>query len=297
MDENQSGKSLAGGAEGGNASPAFALAIKRLLKPLVRLLLGRGIAYPYLIQQLKAIYVEVAAQEFTLAGKRQTDSRLSLLTGVHRKDVRRLARAPADPDAVPENVSLGARLVARWCAEAAYLDAQGQPKPLPRLASADRGVSFEGLVEEISKDIRARAVLDEWCRLGIVDIDANDFVHLRASAFVPAHGADEKAFYLGLHLHDHMAAVAHNMMDRQPPFLERSVYYDRLSPAGVAELAALSERLGMDALRQVNRRALELQAQTDGDTSAVDQRMTFGIYFFNEAVAANAKDQAHADQP
>jgi hypothetical protein len=291
MEPDQSAKPLPGITESGNASPAFALAIKRLLRPLVRLLLARGIAYPYLIQQLKAIYVEVAAREFALAGKRQTDSRLSLLTGVHRKDVRRLARVPADRDAVPENVSLGARLVARWCAAAAYLDPEGQPKPLPRLASADRGISFEGLVEEVSKDIRARAVLDEWCRLGIAEIDADDFVHLRTSAFVPTHGADEKAFYLGLHLHDHIAAVAHNMMDREPPFLERSVYYEQLSPDAVAELAALSERLGMDALRKVNRRALELQAQSNSGANAAEQRMTFGIYFFNEAITARDDSQ------
>lgn len=296
MTEIKSAKAAPNAPDGGTASPAFGLAIKRLLKPLVRLLLARGITYPYLIQQLKAIYVEVAARDFALAGKPQTDSRLSLLTGVHRKDVRRLGRAPADPDAVPDNVSLGARLVARWCAELPYLDAEGKPSPLPRLARADNGASFEKLVGEVSKDIRARAILDEWCRLGIVDIDANDLVHLRASAFVPAHGDDEKAYFLGLHLHDHIAAVAHNMMDRAPPFLERSVFYDDLSPAAVAEIAALSERLGMDALRKVNRRVLELNAQSAGGANATDQRMTFGIYFYNEAVAPVEKEAPNVAQ-
>ncbi len=273
------------GADGLNASPALVLALKRLLRPLVRLLLAKGITYPYLINLLKGIYVDVAAHDFPLQGKRQTDSRLSLLTGVHRKDVRRLMLEPRDQGATPANISFGARLVARWSGQSAYLDEAGMPRALPRLAAADGGISFERLVAEESKDIRSRAVLDEWQRLGLVDVDGEDLVRLRKGAFVPEKAFEEKAHYLGRNVHDHLAAAAHNVLNEQPPFLERSVYSDGLSEAGVAELAALSERLGMEALRSINRRAWELRENAAGE--ALRERMTFGIYFYRESRAAD----------
>lgn len=49
----------------------------------------------------------------------------------------------------------------------------------------------------MSKDIRARSVLDEWLRLGIAHLDDQDRVRLNAEAFVPARGFEEKAFYFG----------------------------------------------------------------------------------------------------
>jgi len=264
-----------------DASPALVLAFKRLLRPLVRLLLAKGVTYPYLCGQLKTIFVDVAAHDFPLKGKRQTDSRLSLLTGVHRKDVHRFMNEPRDTGAAPHNVSFGSRLVARWCGETDYLDESGEPRPLSRLATADGGPSFERLVADESKDIRSRAVLDEWLRLGLVVVDDEDRVCLRTGAFVPEEGFEEKAYFLGRNVRDHLAAATHNVLDGKPPFLERCVYSDGLNEAATAELAALSERLGMHALRAINRRARELRESSGGDQPV--QRMTFGVYFFSEA--------------
>jgi hypothetical protein len=269
------------GTEALNASPALVLALKRLLRPLVRLLLAKGITYPYLCGLLKTLFVDVAAHDFPLKGKRQTDSRLSLLTGVHRKDVHRFMNQPRDTGAAPANVSFGARLVARWCGEADYLDESGEPLPLPRLAGADGGPSFERLVADESKDIRARAVLDEWRRLGLVTVDGEDRICLRTGAFVPEEGFEEKAYFLGRNVRDHLAAATHNVLDGKPPFLERSVYSDGLNEAATAELAALSERLGMNALRAINRRARALRADSANDPAV--RRVTFGVYFFSEA--------------
>lgn len=282
----------------GDGKPGAALvaALKRLLRPLLRLLLAKNVTYPYLANLLKELYVEVAATHFRIAGKVQTDSRLSLLTGVHRKDVRRLAHADGLSDAPPENVSLGGRLIARWCGDEIFLDENGQPRPLPRQGRLPGDVSFDRLVAAESTDIRARAVLDEWLRLGIVEVGGNDRVRLIADAFVPKKGFEEKAYFLGRNLHDHIAASAHNMLDQEPPFLDRSVYYGRLDPSAVAELATLAERLGMEALLAVNRRARELKAGAPAaDTgSGPEKRMTFGIYFFDEADTAHDGERPHA---
>ena len=74
----------------GNPHASLLQALQKLLRPLIRLLLAQGVTFPMLASQLKAVYVQVAKEEFKLTDKRQTDSRISLLTGVHRKDVKRL---------------------------------------------------------------------------------------------------------------------------------------------------------------------------------------------------------------
>lgn len=272
----------AGGLAAQGASGKLVRAVKRVLRPLIRLLLSQGLTYPWLSDLLKEIYVEVADRDFRLDNKRQTDSRVSLLTGVHRKDVKRLREAVASArEITPPAVSLGAQLVARWVTDPDYLDEEGSPIPLARHASQGGPRSFEALVVSVSKDIRARAVLDEWLRLGVARLDASDNVILNVDAFVPAQGYDEKVFYFGQNVHDHIAAAAANVAGGQPPFLERSVHYDTLTPDAVRELVALSERLGMQALKGVNRRAAQL-AERDAVDPAADQRVNFGVYLYTE---------------
>jgi len=263
------------------ASPALLRAVQRLLRPLARLLMSYGVNYIAFCDLAKGVFVDVAARDFPDDGTTVTDSRVSLLSGVHRREVKRLReemllRTPPSPV-----VSLGAQVVSRWCAESAFLDAQRHPVALPRQASQGGEVSFERLVESISKDIRPRAVLDEWLRLGVVTLDADDRVHLVEHAFVPARGLDEKSFYLGKNIGDHLAATTHNLLDGQPPFLERSVYCDGLSPESVATLRALSREMAINAMQEINRRALELQ-EVDLGREAASQRMTFGVYYYAE---------------
>ena len=257
------------------------LLLQRLLRPLVRLILTKGFTYPMLLDLLKSVYVRIAKEEFTLDAKRQTDSRISLLTGVHRKDVRRLAHETSGPDSMPANVSLGSQLIALWMSGPEYLDKRGHPRRLPRVAGKGARASFEALVTSQSKDIRPRAVLDEWQRLGIVHVDEEDRVCLNVEGFVPEKGFDEKAYYVGHNVHDHLAAGAHNLLDIKPPFLERSVYSDQISEASAQELAELCRELGMQILQTVVRRAQELEAR-DAANNTATTRMNFGIYFFSE---------------
>lgn len=256
-------------------------ALQHLLRPIVRLLVARGILYPALSSLLKIVYVEVALREFPIEGKRQTDSRLSLLTGVHRKDVRRLRSETGAGHRAPASVSLGAQVVARWTGDPRYHDTEGRPRPLLRTAaSAGHDPSFDELVTSVSKDIRPRSVLDEWLRLGVAVLDSDDRVSLNAEAFVPSHGFNEKLYYYGRNLHDHAAAGTHNLLEGEPPLLDRSVYYSALTSESVIELSKLATRAGMEAVQAVNRRALELKQRDRGKPYA-RLRMNFGIYFFH----------------
>ena len=252
------------------------------------------LSYPFLAGFLKSVYVEAAEHDFADPGAKQTDSRIHILTGVHRKDVRRLRHGPdEEEDAVPpKSISVGAQLVARWTADARYLDAFGKPAPLP--LSAPRGrPSFEDLVNRISRqDIRSAAVRDELLRLGVCHMDERERMVLNQAAFVPDRGFDEKAFYFGQNVRDHIAAAAHNLAGGQPALFDRSVYYDRLSPASVDALSRLAGELAMDALQSVNRKALALQV-ADRKRSGATARINFGAFVYREQVAT-PKDDDHA---
>lgn len=261
-------------------------ALRRVMRPLVRLMLKKGVTYTYFADMLKGVFVEVAEQEFRLDDKSPSDSRISLITGVHRKDVRRLRDVPHDvSDQLPEAVSLGAHLVSTWMSTPPFCVRPGQAAPLPRLASAGGGQSFDALVGHVSKDIRARVVLDEWLRLGIVRIDDEDRVHLETTAFVPQKGFDEKAAYFGHNVHDHACAAVHNLTADGPAFFERSVHYDALSPASIEQLRHAVSVDGMQTLIAFNTLASQLEAR-DATGAEAQQRVTIGLYFYTEASAA-----------
>ena len=258
-------------------SDALVRALRHVLRPLVHLLVARQITLPFLTNLLKGLFVEVAERDFPIAGKRQTDSRLSLLTGVHRKDIKRLRAELREGLAVPPAVSLGSQLVARWNAD--YADETGAPVPLPVQDTEGGGPSFEEFVASVSTDIRARSVLDEWLRLGVVSFDEHGRVALDSGVFAPRKGMEEMLSYFGRNLHDHIAAASHNVLGESPPFVERSVHYGELDSVAAVEIAKLAEETGMRSLREVNQRALELKSQA-APGEPKNRRIHFGIYFF-----------------
>ena len=264
----------------GELPASLVAALRRVLRPLIRLLLSHGIRFQTFCDLVKSTYIQVAEEEFRLDSKAQTDSRISLLTGVHRRDVKRLRSESLAVSSLSLQASMSAQLLAMWSGHAEYLDEQGAPLPLPRLASKGGEHSFEAMVRSLSKDFRARVVLDEWLRQGIARLDEQDNVHLAADAFVSPQGIEEKTFYFGQNIHDHLAATVHNLSGATPPFLERCVYYDKLTAESVKEYERVAKTAGMRALHTVNRHAIELQKRDAGKSGAV-HRTNFGIYNFS----------------
>jgi hypothetical protein len=257
--------------------------LARLLRPLVHLLVARGLTFPALTDLLRELYVNVAEYDFALAGKEQTDSRVSLLTGIHRKEVRRLRGAGAPVSVVPAVVSRTSRIIARWIADPAFTDPQGHPLPLPRTAEGSAS-SFETLVSGITRDVRPRAVLDEWLDRGLAFTDAQDRIVLAEAAYVPRGDGAEgpQLYYFGRNLHDHIAAAVANIVGDRPRFLERAVHYDGLSKDLATKLEARAREIAMEALQQANREA-HAACQTD---PGGDHRWNFGLYIYTEAAAS-----------
>ena len=261
--------------------------LSAVLRPLVRLMLHRQFTYPQLTTLLKAIFVEVAEEEFRDGQKRQSDSRIHLLTGLHRKDVKRLRETSSETSPSPATISTGPQLIAQWLGDSDYVTPDGKPLSIPFKESESGKPSFESLVKRVVKqDIRARVILDEWLRLGIAEFDG-EYVTLNSGAFTPEKGFEEKAFFFTKNIRDHIASSSGNLLDEQPTHFDRSVYYDQLSAQSVEELKLLANELGMQALTAMNNAALTRQT-ADQKTQSAKHRINFGVFSY-DSLPRNAK--------
>lgn len=264
-----------------------------LLQPLVRWLLRSGVRHGVLVELLKRVYVDVARAEIERAHAAPTQSAISVLSGVHRKDVRNLFdAAPAVPPR--QAVPLASQVYTRWLTDRRYRQRDGTPKPLPRKGS---GASFERLARELSNDVHPRAVLDELLRLGVVQLDGELVVPV-ATAFMPSQQLDTLTALLAANVGDHLAGAVHNLSVGPPGWLEQSVFADGLSATSVAELQRFGQQAWATAFETMVREAT-VRVERDNDLPPHEaQRMRFGVYFYAEPTAAGpAADAATVKAP
>lgn len=260
--------------------PSVSAAIALCLKPLARLCIHFGLDFRQLSEMLKIAFVEVAKEEFTVQGKSQTDSRIALLTGVHRKDVRRLV--DHTPDARPHRQqNLIANLIAHWLGMPALQNADGEPKPIPRNPHPDYPTSFIELAKSLTNDFHPRALLDECINRGVVRLDDENMLHLNPESLVPDDDLDDKAHFFAQAIHDHIAAAEFNLNGGQPPFLDRFVWHEGLTEDDTKMIAAAAKKAAMSALKQVNNQAIIYKQQHNGKIAHGEYKIHFGTFFYS----------------
>ena len=261
--------------------------VLRALRPLLRLLLRHGVTYTAFAAALKPAFLEAARQELQAQGMPVTDSALTLLSGVHRRDVRALTRgetpALSTNDLNPP-VSLAGEVVGRWMSDPTWQDAEGRPRELTRAA-------FDELVSTVSQDVRPRALRDELARLGVVTCAEDGCVTLCAQGFAPRQGFAEMAALLAANLADHADAATANLQDGAN-FLEQALYVDRLKPASAAHLhqaaTAAWQQMLPGLLREAQQRFESDQAGSAPGPDAATapdtmprRRVRLGVYFYD----------------
>ncbi|MBL8361769.1 MAG: hypothetical protein JNN18_14850 [Rubrivivax sp.] len=264
-------------------------AVLRLFKPLARLLLQNGVGYPAFAAALKRVFLEAARDELAARSMPATDSAITLLCGVHRRDVRTLSRAPdaaSAGDTARKPFSLAAEVATRWLSDRRHRSSRGQLRTLARGAGDD---TFDALVASVSSDIRPRAVLDELKRLGVAEETADGRVRLLAQSFAPRQGFEELSWLFADNLHDHLAAAAKNLQG-EGNFLEQAVFVDELTEASAAAMQQASVQAWKQAFGTVMARA-HLHYEQDAREAPPEarrQRVRFGVYFFNDTMDGSA---------
>ncbi|WP_415922006.1 DUF6502 family protein [Tateyamaria sp. SN6-1] len=272
-------------------SGAFLRVLRGLLRPLVRTMIARGLTAPVVYSLLKRIYVEVAETHFALDDKSLTDSRIAMLTGVHRKDIRTI-RGETDGGATEarRKSTLLATVVGQWMTHPDFVDASGAPRALPR---SDAG--FDALVRSVSKDVRPRTVLDELTRAGLVSEGADGTLSLKAEAVVGTGSTADREAFFAANVGDHLAAAAENLLADQPPFFERAVFYNQMSPDAVDAVEDIARREAQALLEALSQKSSDLR-RDEADANGPRQRYRMGVYFYREDAEAPQDDKG-SDQP
>lgn len=223
----------------------------KVLKRLVRVLLREGVSYQTFDELARRVYVQVAEAEFPIEGRKTTTSRISTLTGLHRKEVARLRT-----DALDDTSDLSAKrnrtshVLSAWLRDDDFLDRKGDPLPLPFTGE----VSFTELVRRYGRDTTPRAVLDELIRLDAVERDRDEY-RLVARGFKPAPGSDELLELLGTDTAELLDTIDYNMTRQadEPFRLQFKVAYNNVPEEYADTFRKLSGRMTQHLIGELDR--------------------------------------------
>jgi hypothetical protein len=260
-------------------------ALGRVLAPVARLAVARGLPFAAAQEALKRAFVE-AVRHAPHDGGAPTVSRIATATGLTRREVTRLA-GPAR-SAAAERPSLATQVFTRWRSDRSLRDRHGRSKPLQRLGAAP---SFETLAQTVTRDVHPRTLLDELCRLGLARLDERtDRVHLLQDAYVPRDDMARMLAFLGTNAGDHLAAGVANVLGDERRHFEQAVFAEPLSDASVDAAKKLVNAQWRALMAAI---VPELEALVEADRLAIarnrshraQRRLRIGLYSYDEEVA------------
>jgi hypothetical protein len=262
-------------------------------QPLVQWMIKSGVGYNEFALALKPLFLSMAERELQNSGQKATDSAISLLSGLHRKDVRAFRQESLEHSkSIQDNLaqwskpSIANQVFTRWLSsETAH--------SLPFHSADDVADSFESLAQSISKDVHPRALLQEMIRLGLVK-EHEGVIHLVKDGFIPDAHQRHARELLSASVADHLAAGIHNIHTTEDSkFLEQSVFANELSKASIDQLHALSKRLWESALKELVQAASVLCEEDVGCSDP--HRFRFGLFAFDAPEFPTPPNGEHHD--
>jgi len=257
-------------------------AIARMMRPLIRILLRNGISFQTFADIAKNQFVEVARGEFALEGRKQSTSRIAVITGLTRKEVTRIFRLsfPGDQKSA-ERYNRASRVVSGWRRDGDFLDSEGKPAVL---ALSGRARTFQELVKRYSGDMPYRAVLDELVAQGVVHRQGKTPVKLMERAYLPKADAAMKLHILGTDTGYLIDTIGHNLRpgDSEPRF-QRKVLYDNLPGEVLPALRRRSSRMGQAFLEKLDKIFSAYDRDVNPDAGGSGRNTAgVGIYYFEK---------------
>jgi hypothetical protein len=261
-------------------------AYRKLMAPLVRILLKNGISYGEFAEVMKNVFVEVADRDLSMPGRRPSQARVAILTGLTRKEVAKQKSTIERGDlAETSNLNRVTRVLEAWHTDPQYTGAYGLPVEL-LFDGLPGKVSFAALVKKYSGDMVPRAMLDELIRINAAEMLASGHIRVLMRAYIPQSLHPDALERLGTVVNNFVRTYEHNMENNVvgSTRFERVVYADNgLS----AELMPAFDRLirvkGQQLLVELDN-WLSAQESTNKEESDGETRIStgVGIYHFVE---------------
>ena len=162
-------------------------AYRRLLNPLARVLVRHGVPVTEMIELVRQVYVDAAtSEEFQLPGRRLSDTRVAILTGLSRKEVHRI-RNLSEEQKSGTNLNRVSRVIAGWNQDPDFTGPYGLPLAITfEDEPGNEGPSFAELVRRYSGDMAPRAMLDELVRTGLAEVDDEGIIRNTGRTYIPS---------------------------------------------------------------------------------------------------------------
>jgi hypothetical protein len=260
------------------------------MKPIARFLLRSGIGFREFSNICKVSFVEVATADYGIRGRPTNISRVAVMTGLTRKEVKNVREkidAGFEDGLWLGKLNLPTQILHYWHNDPEFCETAGTPKALPMSGSYP---SFTDLVHRYAGDIPAGAMRVELMRAGaVVEKSDGKFEPTRVH-YIPE-DVDEKfvrSMYFALAnlastlVHNAIVNSQGDVPDNRR--LERYVWTARISPSDAEEFKALAERKAAEILSELDdwigaREQLRLaQAAADSEEEIAKAGYGLGIY-------------------
>ena len=253
-------------------------ALGRLLEPIVLLLLKSGITWKEFADLAKVKFVQVATKEFGIRGRPTNASRVAILTGIDRRDVRKLRVVTAEQPVVVAAgfMSKPTQVLDGWFHDPNFRTASGEPRDLQVSEGVD---SFAALVRRYTPGIPHVAMIKELRAVSAIEELPDGRVRALKRNYIPRELADNQIRLWGSVLQDVGTTLEHNLM-RKPserPRFERRALSLTVEGSALPEFEAFLAAEGQALLERIDDWLAAHQA--DLSTSArAPLRLGVGVY-------------------
>jgi hypothetical protein len=255
--------------------------VVKLLKPIARLLMKLEVSHSEFSELSKKAYVEAAFEHFGIPGKKLTVSRVSVLTGLSRKEVVRLYNDQSNSPEPKIKPNRSARVVTGWLSDAEFLSKEDNPRVLPLQGEN----SFATLVKRYSGDITAGAILDELLNAGVVRRLDGKMLQLEKKGYIPDADEVELASTLLLCTRDLLNTGAFNITktEQQNARFQRQLSHFNVPQEIADEFSALCHEKSLALLLEMNEWMKAQRRQADDSLSnTLVSRIGLGLYYLED---------------
>ena len=197
-------------------------AVQSFLLPLASFILKCGLSWREFSVLSKLAFVKAATDDYGINGRPTNVSRVSLLTGIARKEVKRQRALLNDHEmsiaGLRSKTTDATSVLSGWYQDAEFLSTDGEPALLNE-------TSFGQLCSRYGGDVPATTMLKELKRVGAVAEHAGKRYEVVSRYYMPAQSDAEWALTAGDYLADISNTINYNMAvdpDDRTRFLGRA---------------------------------------------------------------------------
>jgi hypothetical protein len=261
-------------------------ACRRWLRPVARWLLRAGVTWKEFAELSRSVFVATASEEFGIRGRPTNVSRVALLTGLTRRDVRRVqdelqsVQAPAAEEALNH----ASRVLTGWHLDSEFLEPNGQPALLP---AEGAGASLAGLLRRYAGDIPATALVKELLKSGSVERLGDGSYRALRRYYMPRAMDGRAVERSGSVLADLATTIEHNLSRRpsEPSRFEGRAQSHCVDPRHLPAFRAYVEREAQAMLERVDDWLAAHEAAAGG--AAV--RLGVGVYAIQDMTSGDSR--------